>query len=149
MNNQWQDDLYRSFFGHFEDKESEMKRAKVVDILSPGVDDLYSYQPEDPENFCILLQICVGIAGSDSEALSGETFDIEVFTPSWLLSKYHKDEVLFPKHSLIVFHYDFEKIYQKVRDLIESCSGNSWEEITKKIGEFSAWEFEGYQSGDQ
>ncbi len=77
---------------------------------------------------------------------SGETFDIEVYTPRWLLSKYEKDEVFFPKHSLIVFDYNFERIYQKLKQLIESCCGDSWEEIAEKIGKFAACEFEDYQS---
>jgi len=122
-----------------------MKRAKIIDVFSPDVEDLFSYRPDDPENFCILLQICVGISGNIDEQKSGETFDLEVYTPKWLLSNYKKDEIIFPKHSLIVFKYDFECIYQKLKKMVESCYGDSWEEIAKKIGAFAAWEFEDYQ----
>lgn len=124
--------------------EKSMKRAKIIDIFSPNIDDLSSYKPDDPENFCILLQISVGIAGSQQQPESGETFDIEVYTPKWLLSKYQKDEAIFPKNSLIVFEFDFDRIKKRIRKEVENCTGESWNEIANKISTFSAWEFEGY-----
>lgn len=122
-----------------------MKKAKIIDIFSPDVENLFSFKPDDPEVFCILLQICVGMSGDDELKGSGETFDLEVYTPKWILANYAEDSVIFPKHSLIVLKFDYELIYKEIERNIESCYGDCWEEIAKKINGFAAWEFEGYQ----
>jgi hypothetical protein len=123
-----------------------MKRAKITEIYSPDVDDLRSYKPENPDNFCILLQINVGADNDLEKDFSGETFDIEVYTPKWLLSAYRNDEIILPKNSLIVFEYDFERIYERLKHLIESCEGSSWDEIAEQVGKFAAWEFNNYEN---
>lgn len=125
---------------------SKMKRAKIINIFSSDIEDLATYAPEDPDNFNILIQICVGIANQNNNEESGETFDIEIYTPKWLISNFHKNDILLVKHALIVFEYNYELIYQKLKQLIESCTGESWNEIALKIGKFAAWEFEDYDS---
>lgn len=125
-----------------------MKKAILIDVFSPDVEDLPSFKPDDPENFCILLQLSVGFSENDLQNPSGETFDLEVYTPKWLLSKYKKDAIFFPRHTLLVFSFNYREIYKKIKRAIEYCTGETWEEIAKKINTFAAWEFEEYQEID-
>jgi len=67
-----------------------MKKAKVVEIFSPDIDDLLTYEPDDPESFNILLQISVGIENDTKLSESGETFDVEIYTPKMASFKYEK-----------------------------------------------------------
>ncbi len=116
-------------------------KAKLIELYSPTIDDLANYIPENVEKFCIFIQVFVGIEGQKGE----ESFDLNIFTPKWLLSNYKKNEIIIPKHSIIVFEYNFERIFHKIKQLIESCSGNSWDEIAQKVGQIGRWEFEDYQ----
>lgn len=115
-------------------------KAKLIDLHSPDIDDLFNYVPEDPENFSFLLQAFVGIEGQEGE----ESFDIEVYTPKWLLSNHKKQDIIFAHYSIIVFAYEFSSIHGKIKSTIEGCTGSSWEEIAKKVGQIGRWEFENY-----
>ncbi|MCH9625860.1 MAG: hypothetical protein S4CHLAM123_10440 [Chlamydiales bacterium] len=115
-------------------------RAIIKGFHSPEIDDLQHFKPEITDNFCFLLQLMIGPENEDGE----ESFDIEVCTPKWLLSKYKKDEIIFGRHMLIVFEYNFEQISNKLKYFVKSCNGSSWNEIAKKISKISSWEFESY-----
>lgn len=116
-------------------------KAEIKYIHSPDIEDLETYIPCIEDNFRFLLQVFVGIKGEKGE----ESFDIEIYTPKWLLSNCAKNEIILPKYSLIVFEYNFERIFQRIKQLIESCTGNTWEEIAQKAGLIGHWEFEDYQ----
>ena len=115
-------------------------RAIIKSFHSPGIDDLQYFKPEIDDNFCFLLQLMIGPENEDGE----ESFDIEVCTPKWLLSNYEKSEILFGRHLLIVFEYNFEQISNKIKKFIERCSGHDWNEVAKQISLIASWEFEDY-----
>lgn len=117
-------------------------RAELKNIHCPTVNDLRYYKPDDPDIFCLLLQIFVGIPGGRGE----ESFDIEVCTPQWLISNYKKDEIIIGRHLLIVFEFDFERISGKIRQFVDCCCGETWYEIAQKIGRIGYWEFEDYRN---
>ncbi len=74
-----------------------------------------------------------------------ESFDIQICTPNWLLSNLKKDDVISGGHFLITPEYNYERILQKSKSLIESCSGNTWGEIPEKVSRIGFWEFEDYK----
>jgi hypothetical protein len=112
---------------------------------SPDIYDLWSYKPKEPNNFGFLLQVMVGPADQDVE----ESFDIMVCTPQWLLAEYKENDILFARHHLIVFRYDFPAIQKKIEDYCEEhCVGDTWEEIAEKLARIGRWEFEDYQEYD-
>ncbi len=115
-------------------------KAKLKYLYNPSISDLSGYCPEDPEKFCILFRAVVGLSDTDGE----ESFDIQVCTPQWFLSTMKKDDVIPGRHFLIVLTYNFERIYSKIKDFIESCNGSSWNEIAEKVSRIGYWEFEDY-----
>lgn len=88
-----------------------------------------------------MLQILVG----PKDEKGDETFDIIVCTPKWLLDNRSEDEIIFGKNYLIVFKYNYQKIYGKIKSYIDKLNGNSWEELALKMNRISYWEFEDYQ----
>lgn len=116
-------------------------KAEIREFHSPDVYDLSNFVPDDGEKFAFLLQVMVGPEGEEGE----ESFDIEVCTPKWLAETYDQNEVVFGRHRLIVFKYDFEKISSAIRKYIgDHCTGDTWEEVAEKIARIGHWEFEDY-----
>ena len=116
-------------------------KAELKGFQSPDVYDLEKYYPELEDNFCFYLEISVG----PKNEKGSEQFGITVCTPKWLLDNKIEDGVIFGKNYLIVFYYDYKKLYNKIKSYIDKQNGNSWEELALKIGRISYWEFEDYQ----
>lgn len=116
-------------------------KAEVKSITSPDIVNFTNYFPEDETTFAFLMQIIVGIKGEKG----GDSFNIEVCTPKWLLENNNSDDIIFGRHKLIVFEYNIERIIKLITKHCESCEGNNWEEIANKIARIALWEFEDYQ----
>jgi hypothetical protein len=115
-------------------------KAEVKYFHSPEIEDLVNYQPEIQDNFCFLLQMMVGLKDVESE----ESFNITVCTPKWLLNNYGNNDIIFGRHYLIVFQYDFNRISEKLTSFVNSLDENNWSELAEKISRIGFWEFEDY-----
>ena len=115
-------------------------RAKIKSFQSVDIEDLHNFVPENPENFCFLLELMVGPDNQEGE----ESFDIQVCTPLWFLSILKPNDVILGRHFLIVLEYNFERIYSKIKQLIEAYSADNWNELAEKIARIGYWEFEDY-----
>jgi hypothetical protein len=120
-------------------------KAELKGLFSPDVDDLENFRPNDPNNFCFLLQVMAAPEGSEGE----ESFDIEVCTPTWLAETYAPDNIIFGRHHIIVQQYNYEKLAQVIVEILEECSGENWEEVATKISRYGKWEFEDYVPYEQ
>jgi hypothetical protein len=116
-------------------------KAELKSIHSPDIFDLGKFDPNEKDNFGILLQLMVSPKNGKGE----ESFDIMVCTPQWLIRNYQKSDMIFGRHYLIVFEYDYPKIYDKLKEYIGGIEGDTWNEIALKIGRIGKWEFEDYQ----
>lgn len=121
-------------------------KAVLKSYYSVNIENLESYIPNNPESYGFNLTLLVGPKDSDGE----ESFNIIVVTPKWLLEKYAnpafaKDEIIIGRHYLIVFEYNFERIISFIRNYVENCTGDSWDEIAEKLARLGQWEFEDYR----
>ena len=117
-------------------------KAELKRIHCPDIFDLEKFYPDQKNVFGILLQLMVSPDNSEGE----ESFDVMLCTPEWLTKTYKKSEMIFGRHYLIVFEYDYQRIYAKLKDYVEGIKGDTWEEIASKIGRIGKWEFEDYQA---
>jgi hypothetical protein len=115
-------------------------KAILKSIRSPDVFDLSGYTPIEDENFSILLQLIVAPLNSKGE----ESFDILLCTPQWLIANHKKSDIIIGRHYLIVFEYNYQRIYNTLKELIENIEADTWDEIGMKIGRVGKWEFEDY-----
>ena len=115
-------------------------KAKLKDIHSPDISDLKTYKPPQEDNFCFLLQ---ALTGPDDE-LGDETFDIIVCTPKWLIENHKHDRVVFLRHYMLVFKYNYTNIINALKEKIETLNENSWNDLALKISRIGYWEFEDY-----
>jgi hypothetical protein len=63
----------------------------------------------------------------------------------WLIDKYDENETILGRHKLIVFKYDRERIFARVKKIFDGCVENTWQEIANKLSRAGHWEFEDYQ----
>jgi Immunity protein 8 len=115
--------------------------AEVRRFHSPDVYDLRSWSPPRIDSFAFLLQVLVGPVGGKGE----ESFDVLVCTPQWLAETLSGDDLLIGRHRLIVKEYSFPRIEQFIRNYVNGCSGDSWEQLAEQVGRLGKWEFEDYR----
>jgi hypothetical protein len=112
-------------------------QAELRYLSSPEFDPETGY-PADPQCFCALIEAFVGPAGG----LGEEAFRMHVCTPQWLHTRTDGGEHLWGDGFLIVPNWDYDRILSTIRHRIESVNGSSWDEIARRLGEWTAWEFD-------
>jgi hypothetical protein len=120
-----------------------MIRAELTAILcsdEPNL-DFSAYRPDDPTNFSCALQLLVGIHNQGG----GESFQLTVCTPQWLIENRSEDGIIVGKNLLIVFDYNYPRIVQWLNRYVERCTGETWSDVAKRLSYIGNWEFEGYQ----
>ena len=117
-------------------------QAVVKSLSSVDMSDVETYLPDEEDNFGFLLRAMIGPKDEEGE----ESFDIFVCTPKWLIEKYGASDVLLGLHKLIVFKYDYLRLRQFIEKFLMHCSGDTWDEIARKVNLLGHWEFENYQS---
>jgi hypothetical protein len=114
-------------------------KAELKRIYCPDY-DIKTYYPENEDNFSVFLQIFVGIEGEEFE----ESFDVELFTPQYLIENHQGDEIVIGKRAIIVFDYNFSNLEKRLKKYCDSCTGSTWGEIANKLMRMGKWEFEDY-----
>jgi hypothetical protein len=74
-----------------------------------------------------------------------ESFDVKVCTPKWLEGRCISEGFVLGRHYFVVPHYDMTFVLKTVTELVEHCTGNTWQEVTAKVARLGYWEFEDYQ----
>jgi hypothetical protein len=114
----------------------------IKNIRALDIDNLETYQPKDPENFALYLELTICPDGSDC----GEFWQLTVCTPKWLERYHDKSEIISGRHHLIVFEYHYRRLIERIHGhILNFCTGETWDEISEKISQFALWEFEGYK----
>lgn len=120
-------------------------KAEIKAILSPDIQDLAKYTPENSEIVGFALQLLIGPHGQEGM----ESFQLTVCTPQWLSVTYSKDQIIVGRHYLIIFEYDYERLLHFMHSYVERCTGETWQEIATKLVRFGQWDFEDYEAGER
>ena len=118
-------------------------RPKIVGIESIDISlaDFSKYLPDDPECFAFDLTLEIGVADNVE---GSELFSLIVCTPKWIEKCYLNDDqpMMLGRHRLIVLKYDWEKILAFLEHEVAKCEGDTWEEVTDKVGRIALYEYE-------
>lgn len=112
----------------------------VIRSYSMVGEELNSYWPDDPADFCIGMDVIVGIQGGEG----GDIFGFEVCSPKWF-QKNRAQDPAFSRHVLFINEYDELAIKTAVERLVSEVSGETWNEIANRLSRFMFWEFEDYE----
>jgi len=116
--------------------------ARLKGIYCVDVADLAKFMPERPDVFCICLTALVGPHGKRGE----DSFHVNVCTPGWMAEMCEKDGFVLGSHYLVVNAYNWSQILAILTKLLQNCSGETWEEVARKVGRIGTWEFEDYRN---
>jgi hypothetical protein len=115
-------------------------KSEIKDFFGSGMDEpLELYQPKITDNFGILIDLEIGIVGKEGADL----FYVMLCTPKWLIENMKQEEIVLGLHYLIVFEYNYEKLYKKLVELF-CIEGSNWDEITNKLSYIGHYEFQDY-----
>lgn len=116
-------------------------KAEIKGLHSSDIYDLEHFKPIDKNHFCFYLEMLVGVKNEKG----AEQFGITVCTPQWLIDNKNEKDIFFGKNYLIVFEYNYKKLYAFLNNYIENLQGDSWVKLAEKVGRIAYWEFEDYQ----
>ena len=117
-------------------------QAQLRRLHSPDVIELTTFRPEESDCFGFLLQVLAGPRGAEGE----ESFDVLVCTPEWLKRGHKSTDFIIGRHYLIVFEYDYDRLFKYLDEYCSRCHGETWQEIAGQLGRLGKWEFEDYKS---
>ena len=120
-------------------------RGQLKRLHSPDIDNLVSGIPRGSDDFGFLLQVMAGPKGQEGE----ESFDVFVCTPAWLEKNRSQTDLIVGRHYLIVFEYDYERLFGFINTYCSQCSGETWQEVAQQLGRLGKWEFEDYKAKTQ
>jgi hypothetical protein len=102
---------------------------------------LESFEPADPSDVLVLVQILAGPTDGSGE----ESFDVIVSTPKRLEREVATTGPLIGRHYLIVPKWDWGLIRSFLTDAVVAVSGSTWDDVATKLARIGHWEFEDYQ----
>lgn len=112
---------------------------KLTECTSSITEDLDSYTPEDPKNFCIDLHLKFKL---ENELYEHE-FQVSVCTSSYLKKKIDTTEGVFNcRHHLVVQEFDIQKLKIYIENFAKNCSGKTMEAVMYQLTRLAKWEFE-------
>lgn len=106
-----------------------------------GAEDLSTYTPQNPDNFCVWLNLAIG----PEEVEGSHLFQVGICTVSWLAHQLSIKGAYVLRHMILVESFDLELIKRNICEILKSAERPNWEESATILGRYFAWEFEDYQ----
>lgn len=93
--------------------------------------------PENPKNVNFILDMMMGIEGYSEE----DNFEVWV-TTSQSLKENSKNIDLINGKKIILEEYSWDNLTKEIDNILESCKGEDWNDISKKLAKHFYWEYE-------
>lgn len=107
-----------------------------------GVENLDTYIPQIPHNFCVWLTLSIG----PEDVEGGHLFQVGIGTVTWLAHQLSISRVCILRHIIFVEKFDFELIKKTVEEIVKNAERSSWDDSVQVLCRYFAWEFEDYQA---
>jgi hypothetical protein len=107
-----------------------------------GAEDINTYAPQIPGNFCAWLTLAIGPEDEESSDL----FQVGICTVTWLAHQLSIKSTYVLRHMILVERFDLELIKKIVYEIIENAERPTWEQSVPILSRYFAWEYEDYQS---
>ncbi len=104
-------------------------------------DGINAFAPSDLGNFQLVVAATIGTAGDQG----GHLFYFSVVGADWFSRNVPGKGFRWGKGHLILDAWDADVVRRAISDLCQHTSGESWEEIARKLARYGDWEFEDYQ----
>jgi hypothetical protein len=110
-------------------------------------DDVTSWQPRDPLDFGVHVQILAGT----SEETAPDSFDILVCTPTWFAARWQQGiygperlagGVIAGRHIWFMGRWDPNGFQRAIEHVLDLGTAGSWGEIANRLGRYAPWEYD-------
>jgi Immunity protein 8 len=119
---------------------AELKSLDSADALG----GLASFQPDDPEDFAIVVGAVVG----SPEAPGGDLFYFTVCTGRWLTANPPEKAFAFLKGHVLLDRWNYDVLQRAISDVCTRTEGSDWNEVATKLSRYGNWEFEDYREAE-
>ena len=107
-----------------------------------GAENLETYMPEVSGNFCVWLNLTIGL----ENIVGGHLFQVGICTVSWVEHQISAKRFYIPGHMIIVDNFDYDLIKSTIEEIIISSERSNWEQSLKILCRFFSWEYEDYKA---
>lgn len=97
---------------------------------------LKDYSPSDPGCVGILVDAYIGSAGEPGD----DIFEFLVRTPRYLTDELAQKGPLFGRDYILLDHYDFQLVWNRIDALCKDIEGPDWETVARRLGRYGLWE---------
>lgn len=110
----------------------------ILKYIGFGNEDLDTFVPDNPSNFCVWLDLSIGFSGEEG----GNFFQVGVCTPIWLAHQLSAQKIIVPKNLLIVENFCFDVIKNKIDEIITNSTREGGDASMKALCRYFSWEFD-------
>jgi hypothetical protein len=100
-----------------------------------------TFQPSEAERFGLWLHAGAGMADTDA----ADDFRFFVCNDAWLSYQRELGIACGARYLLIDGPFDASTVKAQLEAFLESCVGESWDEVVAAVSKVGLWEFEDYQ----
>lgn len=119
-------------------------RAHLKQIVSPDVEALDTFRPDDPTRFLIPVILSIGLEGTDA----ADDFSTMICSARSLAALAAENKVLAGQAFIIAETWDFPLIRERIAAYCASCEGETWEDILPMLTRLGVWEFENFEDDE-
>lgn len=114
-------------------------KAQIKDIHCSDVPWFQGWRPDSAEDIFLSLQLEIGPQGEEGE----DIFSITVTSPEALRARASNTCILAERATMIVTFWDWPIIHTRLGEMVETCEGSHWMELSMCLQRYFLWEYEG------
>ena len=115
------------------------KVAHLKMLFSVDLGDVDKDIPEDPEDFCILVQALIG---TDPDDAAADTFSLLVCTASRVPGHIPAGQALSGRSYLFLRRWDIHLVRRTIEGWCQAAAAESWEQVAERLCRYMDWEYE-------
>jgi len=115
----------------------------IKSIHSPDAPNVRHWEPDDPEEACLLVELEIG----PNEEQGTNLFQIMVATPKGLLkwARSATTPVLSDRGLLVLTTYSSQALLEWLSQTVNHCSADTWTESVSLLQKYFRWEYEDFE----
>ena len=116
-------------------------KAEIKDYVSTDVESFWEWQPDDPTDVILNIDIYIGPENDDFQQI----FQFVLVTPNALSRLLESQPILNGRHYWFMESFDWESLEQELERVVRECVGNNWEEVAALLSRHFHWEYEDHK----
>ena len=113
-----------------------LKSPEIQDYWCSEVNDLDSWEPEDPQYVDLWFSVAIGIKGNDA----ADDFQVHLVSESQLRHTYNKNYLL-----VIPYYENWSDVMNRLSECIEDCKDINWSGMSAQLEKLYLWEYHDYK----